>query len=73
MEKSPVPPPSTAAPASYAERVSVPAANAVPIPDGASSEQACAALLQGMTAHYLCYSTYVVKPGDNVRLILESA
>jgi NADPH2:quinone reductase len=55
-----------AAPASYAERVSVPAANAVPIPDGASSEQACAALLQGMTAHYLCYSTYAVQPGDEV-------
>jgi NADPH2:quinone reductase len=55
-----------AAPASYAERVAVPAANAVPIPDGASSELACAALLQGMTAHYLCYSTYAVQPGDDV-------
>src|SRR3954447_10124648 len=55
-----------AAPASYAERVAVPAANAVPIPDGASCEQACAALLQGMTAHYLCYSTYAVQPGDEV-------
>jgi NADPH2:quinone reductase len=55
-----------AAPASYAERVAVPAANAVPIPAGASSEQAAAVLLQGMTAQYLCCSTYVVKPGDDV-------
>jgi NADPH:quinone reductase len=55
-----------AAPASYAERVAVPAANAVPVPDGASCEQACAVLLQGMTAHYLCSATYVVQPGDDV-------
>ena len=54
-------------PGSYAERVAVPLANAVPIPDGTSSEQAAAAILQGMTAHYLCHSTYPVQPGDVVR------
>jgi NADPH2:quinone reductase len=53
-----------AAPASYAEQVAVPVANAVRVPDGVSSEQAGAALLQGMTAHYLSHSTYPVQPGD---------
>jgi NADPH:quinone reductase len=52
------------APASYAERVVVDAAKAVPVPDGISPELAAAALLQGMTAHYLVRSTYPVGPGD---------
>ena len=55
-----------AAPGSYAERVVVDAAKAVPIPDGISSEAAAAVLLQGMTAHYLCHSTYPVQRGDDV-------
>src|SRR4029079_19202228 len=53
-------------PASYAERVLVDARVAVPVPDGVSSEQAAAVLLQGMTAQYLCTSTYPVQPGDDV-------
>src|SRR3954452_19354757 len=53
-----------AAPASYAERVAVPLENAVKVPDGVSSEQAAAVVLQGMTAHYLCHSTYAVQAGD---------
>jgi NADPH2:quinone reductase len=53
-----------AAPASYAERCAVPRANAVPVPDGVTCEQAAAVLLQGITAHYLCVSTYPVQPGD---------
>ena len=53
-----------AAPASYAARCAVPEANAVPVPDGVSSEQAAAVILQGMTAHYLCVSTYAVQEGD---------
>ena len=53
-----------AAPASYAERCAVPAKNAVTMPDGVSAEQAAAVMLQGMTAHYLCHSTYAVQPGD---------
>jgi NADPH2:quinone reductase len=51
---------------SYAEQVLVPEAEAVPIPDGVSEELACAALLQGMTAHYLSHSVYAVQPGDEV-------
>ena len=57
---------------SYAERVAVPVENAVPLPDGTSSELAAAVLLQGMTAHFLCTSTYAVGPGDDV-LILAAA
>ena len=53
-----------AAPGSYAERVVVDAAKAVPVPDGVSPELGAAALLQGMTAHYLARSTYPVGPGD---------
>jgi NADPH2:quinone reductase len=55
-----------AAPGSCAERVAVSAAAAVKVPDGVSSELAGAAILQGMTAHYLCVSTYPVKEGDDV-------
>jgi NADPH2:quinone reductase len=51
---------------SYAEQVVVPAERAVPIPDGIGDELACAALLQGMTAHYLTSSTYPVQRGDEV-------
>jgi NADPH:quinone reductase len=53
-----------AAPGSYAERVAVPLDEAVAIPDGTTSEQAAAAILQGMTAHYLSQSTYPVQAGD---------
>jgi NADPH2:quinone reductase len=51
---------------SYAEQVAVPAGEALPIPEGVSEELACAALLQGLTAHYLTHSTYAVQPGDDV-------
>jgi NADPH2:quinone reductase len=51
---------------SYAEQVVLPADRAVPVPDGIGDELACAALLQGMTAHYLTHSTYPVQPGDDV-------
>ena len=53
-----------AAPGSYAERVAVPLKEAVKLPDGVSCEQAAAAILQGMTAHYLSQSTYPVQAGD---------
>jgi NADPH2:quinone reductase len=53
-------------PGSYAERVVVDARQAVAVPDGTSTELAAAVLLQGMTAHYLCASTYPVQPGDDV-------
>jgi NADPH2:quinone reductase len=53
-----------AAPGCYAEQVAVPVANAVRVPDGTSTELAAAAVLQGMTAHYLSHSTYPVQAGD---------
>jgi NADPH2:quinone reductase len=56
------------APGSYAQQVVVRADRAVPVPDGLSSELAAAALLQGMTAHYLATSTYPVPAGDDVLL-----
>ncbi len=51
---------------SYSDRVIVPAARAVPLPDGLDDDVACAVLLQGMTAHYLTHSTYAVAAGDEV-------
>ncbi|HEY1985088.1 MAG TPA: quinone oxidoreductase [Terracidiphilus sp.] len=49
---------------SYAEYALVPAAQLVKVPDGLSPEKAAAAMLQGMTAHYLVHSTYPLKTGD---------
>ena len=51
-------------PGSYAERVVLPADRVVPVPAGVSTEVAAAAILQGMTAHYLVSSTYPVQRGD---------
>jgi NADPH2:quinone reductase len=48
---------------SYAERVAVDAAMVVPVPDGTDLMAAAAVMLQGMTAHYLCRSTFVVTDG----------
>ncbi len=49
---------------SYAEYALVPAAQLVKVPAGLSPEKAAAAMLQGMTAHYLAYSTYSLKAGE---------
>ena len=54
------------APGCYAEQAVVPAASAVSIPDGIETTVAAAVMLQGITAHYLCHSTYPVTPGDTV-------
>jgi NADPH2:quinone reductase len=56
----------TGVPGSYAEQVLVPADRAVPVPDGVEPQVAAAVLLQGLTAHYLCSSTYPVGEGDPV-------
>ncbi len=48
---------------SYAAYAAVPARMLVRIPEGASFTQAAAAMLQGMTAHYLTHSTFPIKPG----------
>ncbi|UGT43232.1 quinone oxidoreductase [Nocardia yamanashiensis] len=55
-----------AGPGSYAEQVIVPAAVAIPVPEGVSPEVAASALLQGMTAHYLIESIYKPAPGEAV-------
>ncbi len=49
---------------SYAEYAAVPADRLVHVPDGISDQQAAAAMLQGMTAHYLCHSAYPLKKGE---------
>jgi NADPH2:quinone reductase len=54
----------TGALGSYAEYAVVPAARLVKIPDDLSFEQAAAAMLQGMTAHYLLHSTYKLRAGE---------
>lgn len=68
---------------SYAEYQAVPAAQLVRVPDGVGLDIAAAAMLQGMTAHYLTHSTYYLKPehtalvhaaaGGTGRLIVQMA
>jgi NADPH2:quinone reductase len=54
----------TGVPGAYAEYVAVPAARLVKMPSGVTTKQGAAAMLQGMTAHYLACSTYPLKSGD---------
>ena len=51
-------------PGSYAERLNAPATSLVAIPDGVGDEIAAAAMLQGMTAHYLTHSTRKTEKED---------
>lgn len=48
----------------YAERVVVPADRTVPVPDGVDLETAAAVILQGMTAQFLCTTTYPARSGQ---------
>jgi NADPH2:quinone reductase len=50
---------------SYAELAAVPAARLVKLPDGVSTRQGAAVMLQGMTAHYLACTTWPLRPGDS--------
>lgn len=52
------------APGSYAELVVVSADKALPVPGEVPLDIAAALPIQGMTAHYLAFSTYPVQPGD---------
>lgn len=54
----------TGVPGAYAEYAAVPAARLVTLPDGISTRQGAAAMLQGMTAHYLACTTWPLKAGD---------
>jgi len=54
----------TGAGMSYAEKVCVPSWRLVRVPEGMDIEMGAAAMLQGMTAHYLAHTTYPLKAGD---------
>jgi len=50
----------------YAEYAAVPADKLVKLPEAVGFRDAAAAMLQGMTAHYLAVETYPIKKGDAV-------
>src|SRR5215475_7213412 len=50
---------------SYAEYLAVPVSQLVRLPDSVDFTTAAAAMLQGMTAHYLTHSSYPLKKGDS--------
>jgi NADPH2:quinone reductase len=54
----------TGIPGSYAQMNVAPADRLVKLPEGLSTRDGAAAMLQGMTAHYLALSTYPLKGGD---------
>ena len=56
----------------YAEKNAVPARELVPVPDGVADGDACAVMLQGMTAHYLSHDTFPLRPG-HVALVHAAA
>ena len=53
-------------PGCYAEKVAVKSWRLVKRPQGVDARTGAAAILQGMTAHYLCHSTYQVQQDDRV-------
>jgi NADPH2:quinone reductase len=53
-------------PGTYAQLAVAPANRLVAIPEGVTFQQAAAAILQGMTAHYLSHSTYPIQRGDEI-------
>ena len=55
----------TGIPGAYAEYALVPAERLVRMPAGLDVKVGAAAMLQGMTAHYLAYTTYPLRPGDS--------
>jgi NADPH2:quinone reductase len=54
----------SAVPGSYAAHINAPERGVVRVPPGIPDEIAAAAMLQGMTAHYLTHSTRKTRPGD---------
>jgi NADPH2:quinone reductase len=55
----------------YAQKVAVPEATLVPVPDEVTDEQAAAILLQGLTAHSLIHKCAHLEPGETV--VVEAA
>lgn len=56
---------------SYAEYAAVPVSQLVPLPEGVTTRQGAALMLQGMTAHYLATSTFPLTDGD--RCLIHAA
>jgi len=56
----------------YAEYEAIPSDRLVHVPSAITDQQAAAAMLQGMTAHYLVHDTFPLKAGD-VALIHAAA
>jgi NADPH2:quinone reductase len=50
----------------YAQLAAAPVDRLIAVPGHVPMHEAAAAMLQGMTAHYLAYSTYAIQPGDAV-------
>ena len=53
---------------SYAEYAAVPVDRLVVVPPGVTEQQAAAAMLQGMTAHYLVHDVHPLKKGETALL-----
>ena len=52
------------APGSYAERIAIPAASLVPVPDAIDARTAASVMMQGLTASHFATDFYPVQPGD---------
>ncbi len=52
------------APGSYAERIAIPAASLVPVPDTIDDRVAASVMMQGLTASHFATDFYPVQPGD---------
>lgn len=50
----------------YAEYRTLPARNAIKLPEGITESTAAAGMLKGLTAYYLLHSTFQVRKGDTI-------
>ena len=52
------------APGSYAQRIAIPAASLVPVPDAIDDRTAASVMMQGLTASHFATDFYPVQPGE---------
>ncbi len=52
------------APGSYAQKIVIPAASLVPIPDGIDDRTAASVMMQGLTASHFATDFYPIRPGE---------
>ena len=52
------------APGSYAQRIAIPAASLVPVPDAIDDRTAASVMMQGLSASHFATDFYPVQPGD---------